>query len=502
MPRKISGVAPVTSLKLDSPYSQQEEDALTELNHDPLRDPLLPPSRQRQPVEMEHRQLTDHIDHRNSHDSFGRMTAVVNPSLRSRLRHSRVLDRDAAFHQSRGRWRVLNLSREAARFRYEEATGRQRKLPFTKRIWDDWFYSLAYQRTVILMFILFLVYGAIVVVFGFVYLGVSILGEQEKVNPDGTISKLPFCDMDIHDHMEALYFSLSTMTTIGYGVSDYYFGGCWTPLLLVLAQVCCAITFDAVAIGLLFQRISRGHKRGKTIMFSDRAAVQRVRGRLYLMFRLGELRHHQLREATVKAYCVRHERIVTNADQMETTHYVTRPLPLLHERLAGNSSVLMSLPQVLVHCLDEKSPLIQPDRWYDADGLEHIKSSPVANTSGETDENPETLWALETAETSAFLRDRETEIIILVEGTDELTGASIQARMSYTAHDLAWNYAFAPCIFPYEEERFDGIRQRRLGILRPCRKRTPPTCIVDFNAFHDLLPVPENVEVSPYVFNV
>jgi hypothetical protein len=42
--------------------------------------------------------------------------------------------------------------------------------------------------------------------------------------------------MDIH-HMEALYFHYPP--TLGYGVSDYYFGGCWTPLLLVLAQVLC-----------------------------------------------------------------------------------------------------------------------------------------------------------------------------------------------------------------------------------------------------------------------
>jgi potassium inwardly-rectifying channel subfamily J len=240
-----------------------------------------------------------------------------------------------------------------------------------------------------------MVYAATIFVFAFIYLGVSLLGEQSKINPDGTISKLPFCDMDIHNHMEALYFSLSTMTTIGYGVSDYYFGGCWTPLLLVLAQVCCALIFQAVAIGLLFQRISRGHKRSKTILFSDKAVVRRVKGVWYLMVRIGELRSHQLIEATVRAYCIRHERHAVADDAnstrpnpnpnpsptttmprtsassaVETTHFVTRPVRFLHEE--SSSHILMSLPQVLVHRMDEKSPLCPPrPAWYDATGQVH-----------------------------------------------------------------------------------------------------------------------------------
>lgn len=292
------------------------------------------------------------------------------------------------------------------------------------------------------------------------------------------------------------------MTTIGYGVSDYYFGGCWTPLLLVLAQVCCAITFDAVAIGLLFQRISRGHKRGKTIMFSDCAVVQRVAGKLHVMFRMAELRSHQLRDVSVKAYCIRHERLPvpgsdTRETHVETTHFVTRPLQLLHEKVAGHTNILMSLPQVLVHCLDENSPLKQPEEWYGEDGIHHKASEDSENTeviAGGPSGDVAATRALETDETAAFLRDRQTEIVVMVEGTDELTGAAIQARHSYNVHDLAWNQAFAPCIFPYEEGRHN-LRQSSC-----CRKRTPPACVVDFQAFHDLRPVPDNVVASPYVY--
>ena len=137
-------------------------------------------------------------------------------SLRYRHSNGRILDRDAPFNQSRGRWRVEPRSLGVARH-HILPTGCQRRLPLTKQFWDDWFYSLAYQRTVILMTILFMAYTGIVFVFAFVYLGVSTLGQKERVNPDGTTSTLPFCDMDINDHMEALYFSLSRIINRAFG---------------------------------------------------------------------------------------------------------------------------------------------------------------------------------------------------------------------------------------------------------------------------------------------
>jgi hypothetical protein len=477
----------VSALSLEGPGEEIDDSAMPPPPpyEDPLRAPLL--------ASPHHRRRGDEEAAVSSPTATG---AANHPSLRSR-RQSRVLDRDAAFAQSRGRWRVQNLSREATRLQTLN-TGRQRRQALSKRIWDDWFYSLAYQRTVVLWMILFLSYGGIVVMFAFVYLGVSFLGQENHVNPDGSISKQPFCDMDIHDHMEALYFSLSTMTTIGYGVSDYYFGGCWTPLLLVLAQVCCAITFDAVAIGLLFQRLSRGHKRGKTILFSDHAVIQRVKGQLYFQCRVGELRHHQLREASVKAYCLRHERCwVTRSDgsrRLETTHFVTRPLRLQHERVSPH--VLMSLPQVLVHGIqgkeDFESPLCQPLEWYDEDGIQHKKTCLSEDAS--LDERI-TFWTNETKETMRFWQDRRIEVILLVEGTDELTGAAIQARHSYQAKDIQWHHALVPCVLPYTEELSTGVRRNTWY-----RQRTPPTCVVDFAAFHDTQSVVDNLEASPYIY--
>lgn len=297
--------------------------------------------------------------------------------------------------------------------------------------------------------------------------------------------------------MEALYFSLSTMTTIGYGVSDYYFGGCWTPLLLVLAQVCSAITFDAVAIGLLFQRISRGHKRSKTVLLSDKAVIRRVRGVPYLMFRVGELRRHQLLEATVRAYCIRHERYAVDATadgppestRIETVHYVTKPVQLVFEEVG--SHILMSLPQVIAHRMDDESPLVPPSsQWYDGSGRLH---------------RPENGQSYSLDEMQDFLEDRDAEIVVLLEGIDELTGSASQTRHSYATVDLAWNECFVPCVYPYigdemedeQEEDTGPLRRRRGSRLRNAPRA--PVCVVDFARFHDTAPAPADCTHCPYV---
>lgn len=284
--------------------------------------------------------------------------------------------------------------------------------------------------------------------------------------------------------MEALYFSLSTMTTIGYGVSDYYFGGCWTPLLLVLWQVCSAITFDAVAVGLLFHRISRGTKRGKTILFSDKAVVQRVKGIPHLMFRIGELRRYHLIEASVRCYCVRHVRLPvggTGASRpnVETTHFVSRQVKLIHPDENYGSHLWMGLPQVIVHRMDAQSPLVpNSPSWFDADGAEHPSPQFARD-----EENCEEAPSHDTTEgLGDFLLDRDMEIVVLVQGVDEATGATTQARHSYKTCDLAWDHAFLSCARPVDSQQRNG-----------------PAVQVDFSMFHDVAPVPGYSDTCPYI---
>lgn len=653
-------------------------------------------------------------------------TTTSSSNDNNNINNRRLLDRDAAFYQSRGRWQIQhqhptnnrrrdilsnsstnddvnndnpspnpnpnnsceNTPNDNSNHSSSSSTCFQRQQPIvsnsiSKYIWDNWFYNLAYQRTVVLMLIIFTIYTIIIFLFALFYLLVSKYGRMLNTNAitgpinnntftnitntsndiakvNDNIPSLYYCDMDITTHMEALYFSLSTMTTIGYGVSDYYFGGCYIPFVLVLIQVCCSITFNAVAASILFLRFSRGNKRMKTILFSNTATICRINGVPYLMFRVGEIRQNQLFNASIQSYCIRTERQFVqqpttirqymhnhlcnssndngiaimqqqqcddeerndhpprNPDNnnnqnnnrnhiIQSTHFVTKPMQLQHEAIGSSSSnnnnILMSLPQVLVHRMDELSPLLpslsssscyncSPQEheqenavWYDKHGTAHQSSlcyniynadntirqrqhSPTSTTTSnissslhhqqqQSELHQHEYYTKQTIECQKFFVDRNIEIVVLLEGADELTGAIIQARHSYTYDDIQWDHTFVPCVFPYDdyndldndntdttyndtdnnEQRelsttttmidnssgrtmfsrlccyFEKQRQQqqrnnnynttnnRLGRRRRIReKRKQPVCVIDFGRFHETESVPMNNHSCPYIF--
>jgi hypothetical protein len=156
----------------------------------------------------------------------------------------------------------------------------------------DLFHSLVDAPTSRIIMILMGGYMLIVVFFALVYLG---------------ISKTSGCNLDLDNFTEAFGFSLETMATIGYGTTDIFFDDCIVPLITLSLQVCVKLIADAVTIGVLYCKLSRPHARASTVIFSDKAVIRRVRGKLYFMFQLCELRKHQLVEAHVRVYVVRNE---------------------------------------------------------------------------------------------------------------------------------------------------------------------------------------------------
>eukprot|EP00804_Cyclotella_cryptica_P007892 CCRYP_001444-RB/>CCRYP_001444-RB protein AED:0.05 eAED:0.05 QI:335/1/1/1/1/1/4/682/497 len=446
------------------------------------------------------------------------------PPQQQHQRHPRILDRDGRFAQSRGRWSVANTERGMRHRRAARAPGdsftpadandpspptitslrrntspnrlRNRLCTFPasccapspsfdptiRSCWDDWFHTISYTPTCILLLFVFLAYFCTIVVFAGLYYSVNKLGvHYHNVSAEsdgGSSGGVPpgmsfvatdeevesFCGMDINTFMEAMYFSLSTMATIGYGVSDYYFGNCWTPFLLVLLQVFSALAFSSLAIGLLFQRMSRGQKRGRTIVFSDISVIRRVRGHWYWMFRVAELRKRHIIGAKIRVFCVRHERCPieeTETDEsendrvmvLETAHFISHPVAILNgckdaANKSGNGgdlslrlissgfdkktfgadsayeqSILMGLPHVVVHRIDEASPIMPPRPvWYDKKGLAHgpeRKEAQSASLLCSTEEGSQNskLDAPSQEEILSFLYDRQAEIIICLEGT-------------------------------------------------------------------------------------
>ena len=82
-------------------------------------------------------------------------------------------------------------------------------------------------------------------------------------------------------------------------------------------------------------------------------------------------------------------------------------------------------------------------------------------------------WDVDPVAVLAFLRETSAEIVCILEGSEPLSGCSMQARFSYTAADILVNHNFAPCVF-----------------------RAPNgVCHVDFDRFHDVVPIAVDLAV-------
>mmetsp|Transcript_26639 Transcript_26639/g.41353 ORF Transcript_26639/g.41353 Transcript_26639/m.41353 type:complete len:493 (+) Transcript_26639:126-1604(+) len=433
--------------------------------------------------------------------------------------NTRMLDRSAGYHQSRGEWRI------------------HRKIPDKFHVYwfQDVFHTILNLPTWRIFAIMFVAYLCIVTGFALLYLliakvnmyvvEVPMNGSSDEASTGVNSVTKSYCGMDIDNFSEAMYFSLSTMTTIGYGISDYYFGDCWTPFAAVFMQVFTALTFNAVAIGVIFQRLSRGQNRATTVVFSDKAIIRRIKGKLYFMFQLCELRKHQLVEAHVRVYCVRHEREHKESNDVEmrkesslsndveeevepdTCYFQTHAMRLQHPDDALGGFLLMALPNVVVHRLDKFSPLMPPAKWTDASGHIHSWNGSDCSRSSadfpallkrECDEDEEKVivgenqFAQQQEEITKFIKDRESELVVLIEGIDEITGSTIQCRHSYRYDDIVWNHTFAPCVLPKERKvQNNGSRTSVVD-----------GCTLDLSRFHELIPSPLNSESSPLIANI
>ncbi|KAG5180748.1 inward rectifier potassium channel-domain-containing protein, partial [Tribonema minus] len=231
-------------------------------------------------------------------------------------RSQRLIDRSSHFQQSFGRWNI----------------GRNTKDEGMRKLFsNDWFHTVLHMTTWKVLGALFLTYLAVVTVFAALYLA---------------IARFDGCNLGIVDYREAYYFSLETMTTVGFGTQDVFFGRCWSVMVIITAQACSGLLIDALLIGLLFARLGRPQTRASTVVFSDKAVLRRIRGEYYFMFQVAELRKHQLLETHVRCYAVRHHRTLPidangaldESQPPETVHYQTHNMRLQHpdDELGGS----------------------------------------------------------------------------------------------------------------------------------------------------------------------
>ena len=88
--------------------------------------------------------------------------------------------------------------------------------------------------------------------------------------------------------------------TIGYGTRDVFFDNCWEASVLSFLESIVSILLDCISLGIVYSHISSGRRRATSILFSDRAVIQRVHGELYFGFQVVEQKKHPLVEAPLR----------------------------------------------------------------------------------------------------------------------------------------------------------------------------------------------------------
>ncbi|XP_062392058.1 ATP-sensitive inward rectifier potassium channel 12-like isoform X2 [Sardina pilchardus] len=210
------------------------------------------------------------------------------------------------------------------------------------------------------------------------------------------------CILHVRGFAGAFLFSVETQTTIGYGyrcVTEE----CPAAVAAVVAQCIVGCVLDTLMVGTIMAKMVRPKKRAQTLLFSRRAVVALRDGKLCLMWRLGDMRKSHIVEAHVRAQLLR--------------PYTTAEgeyLPLQQVDLdvgydEGLDRLFLVAPQVVVHEIDERSPLYGMGRAEVARG--------------------------------------DFEIVVILEGMVEATAMTAQARSSYLPGEILWGHRFAPMLY-------------------------------------------------------
>ncbi len=184
--------------------------------------------------------------------------------------------------------------------------------------------------------------------------------------------------------MDALYFSVQTMGTIGYGAM--YPKGTLANLLVLIESVA-GLIVTAVATGLVFTKFAQS---GARIVFSKNVTISPMDGVPTLAFRVGNERSSSILEAIVRVSLVR-----TEITKEGVTFYRMYDLVLARER-----SPALSRSWVALHPITPTSPLY--------------------------------------GETPGSIAKKEVELIVTVVGVDDTSLQPVHARYRYVDADIVW----------------------------------------------------------------
>ena len=251
--------------------------------------------------------------------------------------------------------------------------------------WDDIYHFLLTISWGQFIGLITIIYLTINTVFAFAYL----------LKPDSISHDYPLTFVD------TFAFSVQTMATIGYGAM---YPQTTYAHILVSIEVLMGLLLIAMATSLMFARFSRPTAR---MIFSNVAVICPYNGIPTLMFRVANLRNNWIVEATVRVSLLLPDQITTEGHQMRRLF----DLPLVR-----NESPFLTLTWVIMHSIDENSPLF--------------------NLSQDS------------------FRENDYQIFITLTALDATLSQTIHSRHIYFAEDVLWNHRFVDIV----QVRNDGSR--------------------------------------------
>ncbi|XP_022697139.1 G protein-activated inward rectifier potassium channel 3-like isoform X2 [Varroa jacobsoni] len=205
------------------------------------------------------------------------------------------------------------------------------------------------------------------------------------------------CVTEVTTFTAAFLFSLETQHTIGYG-NRYISEECPEAVFILCLQSVVGVMIQCFMVGIVFAKLSRPKKRSQTLLFSRHAVICLRDSKLCLLFRVGDMRKSHIIGTNISAQIIKRK---VTAEGEVIPYYHT----ILDVRFdAGNDSILFIWPATIVHEINERSPLY-------------------------------------TLSAEDIMKDR-FEIVVVLEGTIESTGQSIQARSSYLPSEILWGHRF------------------------------------------------------------
>ncbi len=192
--------------------------------------------------------------------------------------------------------------------------------------------------------------------------------------------------------LEAFFFSVQTLASIGYGVMNPH--TLYANLIVTLESIASLMLF-AVITGIAFTRFAKSASR---VMFSHVATIHNYNGIPTLMFRAANERRNNILEAKLSVYLMIDE-ISAEGQMMRRLHEL---------KLVRDQSPVFLLSWTVMHTIDQSSPLY-----------------------GLTLETMERLHA---------------QILVSLTGVDETIEGTIHARHIYAARNLMFDRRFVDVI--------------------------------------------------------